>query len=156
MAQPAEITPPEEDFFASKWLKREQCWCVADKRMAFASTQFKSCRLELGMQKELTQKREKILLADTTLKVDMTKKWCDEQVLMMRNSCDQQLKLMLEQSNTMITNITDSYNQRLKDTVDLVKPTKTPWFESAAFWGPTAAVLGAGIGILIGAAIWNN
>ena len=156
MAQEETTAPPEDEVLEpSKWLKNYQCWCVTSERLATASFKYKSCALSLAAGKENAAAREKHLLGSYELEVKGVRTWCDAQLSRLRTSCDDQMKNLVEQTNTLVQDVSQSYGKRLKEVTGLVEPHKSSWYKSPVFWGITSFVVGGALGVGIGAMAWK-
>jgi len=89
------------------------------------------------------------------LKLKLTKDHCDTQLNLVRSSYQNQMDLLLKQSDTLVSDITSTYSERLREVSSLAAPQKPSWYQHPMFWGIIGAVGGTALGISIGAIIWK-
>ena len=154
-AQAQEATEIKDPIAASEWLSRPGCFCVKPDRLAEAIFRIKNGKLQLELERDRATRREDAILGNHTLQIKETRKWCDEQVNMVRTAYGQQIQFVVEQTSELVSDVSESYGRRLKAVAGLIEPPERSWYEHPVVVGTAALIVGGALGVGIGAIAWK-
>lgn len=137
------------------WMPKENCFCVSAQNLAKAAYAMKFARMELELKEEEAKRRVDAMLAGGDLKLKLAEEHCDAQLELYEAGCRKQLDVVLAQTNTLVSEITQSYNSRLYNLAELREEDGPHWFESPTLWGIIGLIGGVGVGAGVGAILWK-
>ena len=143
--EPSLFTPEANDYIPAK-----RCWCIKNEDLVKAAFAMKFSKVQLELKDKELQQRLEAATSGCKLKMDTSREWFDAQLEVTRKGCAAQVELVLNQTETLIENLTAANIERLRATTDLLGPAKTEWYKHPAFVGGVSGVAGIGIGVLIG------
>jgi len=138
-----------------EWMPRKNCFCVSTKNLAKAGYALEYAKTALTLKDEEFARRTEAFSSGAELKLKLTTDHCSAQIVMMKDSYNRQMRILMEQSDTLVTDLTDAYSERLLNVSGLIKPKPPTWYTHPAFWGTIGVVGGAALGAGIGAIIWR-
>lgn len=142
------FAPEKDSYIAAKG-----CWCVKNEDLVKAAFAMKFSKLQLELKDKEMQQRLDALSQGCTLKMETSREWYDAQLEVTRKGCAAQIDIVLDQTKTLVSSMTEANVERLRATTGLFSPPRVEWYRHPLFVGVTAGILGFGVGILIGAAI---
>jgi hypothetical protein len=138
-----------------KWLPKANCFCIDHRHLAKAANALEFAKIKLTLKDEEFQRRLEAMKTGADLKLKLTQGHCLDQLEITKNSCAAQLNIVLEQSSSLVSDITTSYAKRLKTVSGLLVPQKTPWYKHPTLWGIVGGIGGTALGVGIGAMLWK-
>lgn len=137
------------------WIPSKSCFCITKQSLAKTAYALKYAKLKLEIKDEELARRLGIADEGCKLRIDLTKEYYEAQTTLTKDSCAKQTKILIDQTETLVTDLTASYSKRLQDTAGLILPEKIHWYQHPAFWGVLGGAVGLGLGLGTGALIWK-
>lgn len=136
-------------------MPRDNCFCVDTKNLVKAAHALEYAKSALELKEEEAKRRIAAFTMGSELKLKLTQDHCSAQIDMIKESYNLQMRFLLEQSDSLVTDMTKAYSKRLMDVSGLIEPEALVWYTHPAFWGTIGVVGGAALGVGIGAIIWK-